>query len=266
MHKLRAIFIRDMQLALTHRMSLAMQFISIAIAVTGMAYVSRLVPASPALGVAGHASSYFSYVVINTAFVLFQSTALLSFAASIRNDQMMGTLEAIHSTPTSLPLLVFASNLWAFTVTFAQVAFYLVFARVAFGLDLATTNLFSAGMFALLTVATMSSLGVLSAASMMVFKQSGPTNLLVGGAAALLGGVLFPIAFLPHPVQLVSWLLPITHTLTGMRGAIAGVPLQRLMPDAIWLAVVAIALLPISFLAFRHAVDKAKFDGTLANY
>ncbi|GAC1430888.1 MAG: hypothetical protein NVSMB5_25040 [Candidatus Velthaea sp.] len=266
MNKLRAIFIRDMQLALTNRMSLVLQFVSIAIAVTGMAYISRLVPPSTVLGENGRSSTYFSYVVINTAFVLFQSTALLSFAGSIRNDQLMGTLESIHSTPTSLPLLVLASNLWAFTVTFAQVAFYLVFARAAFGLHLGATNLVSASVFALLTVATMSSLGVLSAASVMVFKQRGPTNLLVGGAASLLGGVLFPIAFLPQPVQVISWLLPITHTLRGMRGAIAGASLDRLMPDAVWLTIVAIALFPLSLLAFRYAVDKAKFDGTLANY
>jgi ABC-type multidrug transport system permease subunit len=67
-------------------------------------------------------------------------------------------------------------------------------------------------------------------------------------------------------LQAVSWTLPITHALNGIRGAFHGATLRDLSPDAIWLTVATIVLLPFSLFIFRGAVARAKFDGTLGQY
>lgn len=263
MRELRAMFVRDARLALSFPFRFCLQWLTVVISVGSFFFVSQLVPASSRLGVGGHRASYFSYVIVNIAFVGFQSTALASFANSIRGDQLYGTLEAILATPARLAHLVLSAGAWPFAVTLVQVVLTLTLASFA-GLDLGHADPLATLVFLSLTLATMSSIGVLSAAAVMLFKQPGPTDLLVGGAASLLGGVLFPIALLPLPLRVLSWLMPITHALNGIRGALAGAHLTALAPDALWLTVATALLLPLSLVVFAYAVARAKFDGTLA--
>lgn len=263
--KMAAIFVRDARLAYSYRMSFWMGWLSIAGQVFAFYFLSKLVPASRSFGLGDHASSYFDYVVVNMAFVQFQSVAISSFQRAIRGDQMLGTLEAILATPTNLPLIVLSSGLWAFTFTSLQVALFLGLASLL-GLNLLHTNLLTAAVFLILTVACMSPLGVLSAATIMTFKQTSPTNTLASGLALLLGGALFPVSKLPVALQYVSWMLPITHALRGMRGAVAGATVAQLGADATWLLAFALVLLPISLLVFANAVRRAKLDGTLGHY
>lgn len=264
--KVGAIFLRDARLAVSYRMSFWLQWVSIAVSVTGFWFISQLVPASHKFGYPGHKASYFEYVVVGLAFVNYQTTALQTFQRSIRGDQMLGTLEAILATPTSLPLIILSSGVWTFFLTTLQVACYLALAAGFFGLNLGHVNLLSALFILLLTIACMSPLGVMAAATVMTFKQPGPTNFVMGGAAQLLAGVLFPITLLPVPLQYISRLLPLTHALHAMRGAVNGATLFQLEPDVIWLSAATLVLLPTSLLFFRRSVDRAKMDGTLGHY
>ena len=64
----------------------------------------------------------------------------------------------------------------------------------------------------------------------------------------MLAVMLSPTSLLPWPLQIVSWCLPLTDALAGVRGGVSGLGLNALEPDAIGLAVttstlgVAIAL------------------------
>jgi ABC-2 type transport system permease protein len=265
LRKALAIFVRDARLALSYPMSFWLMWVSIAGQVLAFYFMSKLIGPSKAFGFGGRETSYFDYVIVNLAFVEFQTVAIQSFQRAIRSDQMLGTLEAVLATPTSLPLIVLSSGLWAFALTLVEVGVYLGIASIL-GLSLVHTNLATAGLFLLLTVACMSPVGVLSAASIMTFKQLGPTNWVANGLAMLLGGVLFPVSKLPLFLQAVSWMLPITHALNGIRGAVNGATIAQLAPDAIWMVVCAVVLLPISLLAFARAVRRAKLDGTLGHY
>lgn len=264
--KVGAIFVRDARLALSYRLNFWLQWVSIVVSVAGFYFISQLVPPSQRFGYHGHVGSYFEYVIIGLAFASFQSTALQSFQRSIRGDQMLGTLEAILATPTNLPLIILSASVWSFLLTALQVAFYLVVAAGLFGLDLGHVNVLTVACFLALTIACMSPLGVMGAATIMTFKQAGPTNFIMGGAAQLLSGVLFPVSLLPLPLQWVSIALPLTHTLSGMRGGINGATIPQLAPDIVWLSIATLVLLPTSLFVFRRAVERAKMDGTLGHY
>ena len=263
--KMGAIFLRDARLALSYPMSFWLGWLSIAGQVLAFYFMSKLIGPSHSFGFGRRSSTYFDFVIVNLAFVEFQTVAIQSFQRAIRSDQMLGTLEAVLATPTSLALIVLSSGLWAFTLTVVEVAVYLGIASLL-GLNLSHTNLGTAACFLLLTVACMSPVGVLSAASIMTFKQMGPTSWVANGLAMLLGGVLFPVSKLPVALQYVSWMLPITHALNGIRGAVNGATVADLGPDALWMVACACVLLPISLLAFSHAVRRAKIDGTLGHY
>lgn len=263
--KVAAIFVRDARLALSYPLNFWLTWVSIAITVIGFSFVSRLVPPSVHLGFGRSPGSYFEYVVLNVAFFSLQATALQSFPQAIRTDQLRGTLEVVLATPTPLTLIILSSGIWAFAITLLQIVWYLTLASAFFGLRLPHANPALASLFLVLIITSSIPLGILSAATIMRFKQMVP-NFLVGGAASLLSGVLFPVALLPVPLKIVSWLLPITHGLNGIRGALHGAPWAAVQSDAVWLCVASAFLLPASLTAFSRAVRRAMMDGTLADY
>ena len=264
--KVAAIFRRDAVVALSYPGNFALQWLGIVVEVVIAWYISRLVPASPKFNPTGLvAVGYFQFLAINSAFVHFQSAALNSFAESIRDAQLTGTLEIVLATPTRLTTLVLSSAVWSFTLTAMQTTVYLVVA-VMFGLDLSHVNFLTTAVFLILTVAAVSPLGVLAAALSMVIKKTGPIEWLSTSSAALFGGVYLPLRSLPYALQVIGWCLPITHALNGFRAAAAGVSLRTAAPDAIWLLAAALILMPFSLWVFAKSVGKARVDGTLSMY
>ena len=121
MSKVGAIFRRDALVAFSYPGNFALSWMGIVIEVVIAWYISRLVPASPKFSATGAvAIGYFQYLAINSAFVRFQAAALNSFAESIRDAQLTGTLEIVLATPTHLPTLVLSSAVWSFTYTTLQ--------------------------------------------------------------------------------------------------------------------------------------------------
>ncbi|HTU80901.1 MAG TPA: ABC transporter permease [Candidatus Acidoferrales bacterium] len=262
--KVWATFLRDARLMMSYRVAFFLGWFAIVASVVGLWFVSKLVPESAVFG-NGRMATYFNYAVVNVAFVTLQSTALLCFENSIRNEQVYGTFEAVLATPTSVSLVVLAASAWAFTFALIQVALYLSVAMLL-GLDLHHVNLASLAIFLILSITATVPIGIIGAAVVVRFKQTAPTQSIFGRASTVLAGVLFPVSLLPFWLQGVSWMLPLTHALAGIRGAFDGLSLQALSSDAIWLSAATLVLLPCSLYAFRAAVVRAKADGTLGQY
>lgn len=260
-----AVVRRDAKLALSYPLSFWLPWLSIVISVTGFSYVSKLVTPSQTLGIHGKTATYFTYVIVNLAFTVLLSNALQSFASMVRRDQLTGTLEQILVSATTVPVIAFSSGLWSLTLSALQVLEYLGLGWL-FGLDLAGMNLPALCLFLCLGVACMASLGLIAAAVVITYKQVPPSGFLVGGAASMLAGVLFPVALLPEPLRIISWCLPLTHALAGLRGATSGADLGALAVDAIWLAAATVILIPVALLSLRWLVERARRDGTLAFY
>jgi ABC-type multidrug transport system permease subunit len=263
--KMAAIFHRDVRVALSYPGNFALSWLSIGVEVVIAWYISQLIQPSAKFGSEGHVATYFQYLVINSAFVRFQTAALNNFAEAIRDGQLTGTLEVVLATPTTLPVLVLSSGVWSFTLTALQTVVFLAIA-LPFGLDLGHVNLTTAFVFLLLTVISTSPLGVLAAALSMVIKKTGPVEWISNSSATLFGGVYVPLAGLPWILQAIGWCLPITHALAGFRAAAGGVPLSHVAGDALWLLVASVILMPLSLWLFVRAVNKARVDGTLAMY
>lgn len=263
--KSRAIFIRDARLAVSYNASFYTRWANIVVEVLILAFISSLIHPSAHFGYDGRVIPYFSYVVINMAFVRFQTTSLLSFAEAIRDGQLSGTLEIILATPTSLPTIVLSAGLWAFTFTSAQTLVFIGTAALL-GLDLSHVDIASTLLFVALTIAAVAPIGVLASAITMTFKKTGPIELMMQSGAVLLGGVYLPVERLPRLLQAVSWCLPITHALRGLRAAFQGASFAYVAADALWLVVVAALLLPLSLAVFANAVKRAKVDGSLAHH
>lgn len=263
--KARAIFVRDARCALSYPAYFHSQWIAIFVEVTIAYYLSLIVAPSSSFGANGHVGSYFTYLVVSFAFVTFQNNAMLSFAESIREGQTTGTLEAVLATPTSLSLIVLSTGLWSFTLTLGRVIFYFLLA-LAFGLNLHHMNWLTAGIFLLLTIASVSPIGVLAAAATMAFKKTAPLAFSVNSATSLFGGVYLPLTKLPLALQAIGWMLPITHALNGFRAAVYGAGIWDLRVEVAWMLGLTAILLPASLYVFARTVHRGRHDGTLGQY
>jgi ABC-2 type transport system permease protein len=258
---------RDLSLMLSYRLSFFLQFFGIFFSVLMFFFIARLFGPAATPYLAAYGGDYFSFVLIGIAFSGYLGVAISSFSSSIRQGQMMGTLEVMLVTPTRLSTILVSSSLWSFAFTSLRIVVYLAVGALVFGVNLNQANWLAALLIQALTILTFGSLGIISASFIMAFKQGNPLNMVLGTASSLLGGVYYPITVLPTWLQPFSHLLPITYSLRAMRLAVLqGYSFSALAPDMLILAVFAIVLFPLSLVAFRLGVRKAKMDGSLTQF
>ena len=258
---------RDLSQALSYRLSFLMQLGGIIFSVAIFYFLSLLfgTAVSPQLEVYG--GDYFSFVLIGLAFSGFLGLSLSNFAASIREGQMMGTLEIMLLSPTRLSAILLSSSLWAYLLTTLRVVVYLLVGSLVFGAGLGHANIISALLVMLLSIASFSGIGIMSAALVLMIKKGDPVAWLLGGASSLLAGVYYPISVLPDWLEPLSHILPLTYALDAMRLAVLqGYSLYELRFDILILLGFTVILTPLAFLIFRRALKRAKMEGSLIQY
>lgn len=260
---------KDFLLEISYRFSFVLQFASIFFSVVMFYFVAKLLGDAPSVQYAlrEYGGSYFSFVLIGIAFSNFLSVGLGSFSSSIRAEQMMGTLEAMLVTPTRLSNIVLSSSQWNFAFTSLRVGIYLLLGALAFGMDLSGANPLPAIVALLLTVIAFSSLGIISASFIMIFKRGDPIAWALSTSSTLLGGVYYPISILPGWLQGISYMFPITYSLRAIRlSLLQGAGFNEVAGDLLALVIFSVVTLPISLVVFRYAVQRAKKDGSLSYY
>jgi len=230
-------------------------------------FLSRLIGKSVTPYLTSYGGDFFSFLLIGIAFSRYLYVGLNGFARNIRNEQLVGTLEAMITTPTSLPLIIAFSSLWKFLFASLNIVLYLLLGVFLFSIDLGKANILSAIIIIVLTTVAFSGLGIISASFIIFFKRGDPINWLVGNISIFLGGVYYPIAILPEWLQKFSYLLPLTYSLSAMRKALLqGYPIGNLSSEIIALLIFSLTMIPLSLLIFTYAVKKAKEHGTLTQY
>jgi ABC-2 type transport system permease protein len=258
---------RDFLLSSSYRLSFVLQISGIFLSVLTFYFMAQMFEGAAIPALEPYGGDFFSFVLIGVAFSTFLLTGLGSFSGSIRNEQMMGTLEAMLVTPTRISLIILFSSLWSFVFASLKVLIYLLIGMVLFDLNLGHANLFAALIVLFLTIICFSSLGIISASFILIFKQGDPVNWFITALSGLFGGVFFPVSILPIWLQFISNILPITYSLRAIRHALLqDYSLNALAPDILSLILFSVIMLPLSIVIFRYAARKAKTDGSLTQY
>jgi len=265
--KVLAFIKRDFSITASYRLSFFFQFFGIFFSVVTFYFIAKLFGKAAIPYLESYGGDYFSFVLIGIAFSDYLGVGLGSFAGTIREGQMLGTLEAMLVTPTRVHTIVLFSSIWQFLLTSIRVLAYILLGAFFFGVSIIRPNIPAALLVLILTILAFSSLGIISASFIMVFKRGNPLNWLIGSFSTLFGGVFFPITILPGWLQKVSYFLPITYSLRAMRHALLqSYPFQELGFDILILALFSVVLLPFSIYAFKVGVSRAKKDGSLTHY
>lgn len=211
--------------------------------------------------------NYFSYVLLSMAFFSYIGVGISSFSNRIRLEQMQGTLETLLLTPTKTIIILISMGLWNLIFATLDVFIYIVLGIFLFKINFSNINILSTLVILLLTIISFSSLGIISASFVIVFKRGNPIGWIINALEGILGGVYFPITVMPRFLQLLAKFLPITYAVRAIELAVyRGYPLTQLRNEIGFLLIFSLFLVPLSFSSFKYALARSRKQGTLIQY
>ena len=265
--KVPAFLRRDFLTMLSYRVAFVGDLLAIAVQAVMFGFIAKLVDPSALPVYNGVSTGYFEFVMIGVVIVTVSGLLLQKVSTAIREEQLMGTLEALLVTPTS-PTTVQAGSA-AFDLFFIPIrmAVLLLVVAVAFGLGFAPSGVVPSLVLLMCFVPFVWGLGLVAAAVIVTFRRGGGVIGFFMSVLGLASGAFFPLALLPAWAQTIAEANPVAIVMEGTREALIG--------GAGWdgVGTAVVVLLPLSaaalfagMAAFRAALAREHRRGTLGLY
>ena len=265
--KVPAFMRRDLLVLLSYRVAFASDLLFIGIQAAMFGFVAELVDPTKLPTYGGKATGYFEFVMVGVVIATVSGLLLQRVATAIRQEQMIGTLEALLISPTS-PTTVQAGSV-AFDLLFIPVRMALLLAVVAITLGLGydpsgiLPSLVLLGAF----VPFVWGLGLITAAAIVTFRRGEGLLGVVMSVLGLASGAFFPLTLLPGWLQTVAEANPVAIVMEGTREAlIGGAGWDAIGSEILILGVLSVASLFAGVTAFRAALAREHRRGTLGLY
>jgi ABC-2 type transport system permease protein len=260
--KLVAIVRRDVLTTVRYRNGFLLSSGGVLLEILAFFYLARAIgPAFRPEGV-----DYFPFLIVGSGFYTFLITGVQAFLSTVQEAQQTGTLEVLLTTSTPAPTMIFLSAFSAFAGKLANLLLFVAAGLLLFRVPLLCPNILAVGLIFALSLAVALALGVFAAA-LQIAVQKGSAVIWLLGSVWFLTGTIFPVSSLPLPLRLAAWCIPVTHSLTAMRGALLlGKSTAELTPDVIWLSLAVVVLVPASLGFFSWVLRRGRREGTLSAY
>jgi ABC-2 type transport system permease protein len=266
LRKIAAFFWRDLAIARGYRGALVLETLEALFGVATFFFLSRFVESPELERALPSGSNYFAFALVGFAFFDYLSVAISAFDTSIEEARQNRTLEALLVTQTPLTVILAGSAVYPFVALALRTCVYFAWGALFFGFAPQKVNWPGAVLILLASILAFAGLGILSASYQILFKRGNPAKWIVLGVSGLVGGMMYPVAVLPAPLQFVARLIPVTYSLEGMRAALlAGAGWTALWRPLVALLVFAVVLIPLSFAVFAWALRRTKITGTLTH-
>jgi ABC-2 type transport system permease protein len=227
-------------------------------------YVSLLVDSGPNV-----ASDYYSFVVVGAVVVRMLDSGLGAFSSTLEATVNQGRLESLLVEPIRWKLIPFGLASWSI-LTSAITAAVMAGLGVLIGVDIKLDGVVTATLILALGIGASHALGIVAAAVKLISKRGNPFVTLYGMAVVLLCGLMFPVSSLPVPLRALSYLLPPTYAIQGIRRTLLpggeGLTGPSTMTSVIALGGFCLVVYPVSLWLYGRSVDVGRRYGTLAGY
>jgi ABC-2 type transport system permease protein len=256
----RAFLRRDFQLERSYRLAFVSEIATVLFSIITFSLVARLVNPGEVPG------GYFTFATIGLALSTFLQVGVVTVATNLRQDQIMGTLEALVSSGTGVRALAAGIVSYPFVtaairgITFGSIAF-------AFGARTVHANWSLALASMALGAVSFAGIALAGAALVLIFRQAVAATGWLLSVMTLAAGVLFPLRLFPGWAVWIANVSPFTYTLrlsrdALLRGTSWGSGIGRL---ALLLGMAGLfAALGLGFIA--GGLARARRSGTLAQY
>lgn len=251
--------------AISYPLGFAMSQIGTLLPVLIFYFVSRMVE-QPGRG---FGQDYFTSVVIGLIGVKLLDTGLRSFGSQIDVAINRGWLEMFLVEPVRWRFLPVAMSLWPVAQALFGIGAIVVL-TVALGADFDINGVPLGLVIGALAMISGLAIGTLSAAVKVLAKSGDPLLYLYTLAAQLFSGVYFPVEDLPGYVRWVSFLLPHTYVVHGLRKVMLPDGAELLGPTeglVIWVLVAfSIVAYPLAIWIWGRALEYGRQLGVLGGY
>jgi len=266
LRKLPAFARRDLLVAWSYRGAFFGEWIGLLTGAFTFYFVGLMVDPKTLPSFGGNHASYMEFVAAGIALGAFVQLGLGRVGAALRGEQLMGTLESLLMTPTSISTIQVGSAAYDLIYVPIRTALFFVILALTFGLTFEPSGIGPAVLSLLLFIPFVWGLGVMSAAITLTFRQ-GSGAFALGVSGLIIGsGAFFPLQLLPHWISSIARFNPVTLAVNGVRAPLLGGGWGGIWPDALLLAPVSVATLALGLYAFRLALRREQRRGTLGLY
>lgn len=267
LRKLPAFMRRDLLVLLSYRVAFAADLMHIAVQAILFSFIGKLVDPARLPAYGGTQATYLQFTIIGVVLTLVSALLLQRVATAVRQEQLIGTLEALLATPTA-PTTIQAGSV-ALDLLFIPIRMGALLGVVAltFGLDLSLGGVAPALVVLVAYVPFLWGLGLTSAAAIVTFRR-GTGALAAGmGIVGIVSGAFFPLSLLPSWLQGVAEANPVAIALEAIREAlIGGAGWGAIGPEALVMLPASVLSLLVGVTAFRWALAREHRRGTLGLY
>lgn len=176
----------------------------------------------------GLGEEYMAYAALGNAVQLISLNAIFGVTQTLSFERYYKTLPALLITPASRLALFFSR---CFVHSFDGVlsaGIGLLYGVAFFGVDLSQANLFSLIFVLLLVSFSLCCMGLLTASFSLYTRDITPIINVISLSFLILCGVNFPVEDLPHVIQYISYMIPLTYGIKASRLLAAGAPVSEL--------------------------------------
>ena len=267
LRKLSAFVRRDLLVQWSYRLSFLTSFIGLFGGALIFYFIGKMVDPATIPTVGGKQVSYLEFAVVGMTLGGFVHLGLERVSAALRNEQLMGTLESLLTTPTSSQTIQIGSVLFDLIFIPLRMGLLLLLLALVFGLNLDAGGVPQSLVLLVFFMPFVWGLGILAAAITLTFRRGAGIVGLAIGALTLVSGLYFPLTLLPNWLETVSAANPLAIAATGLRDALlGGMGWSTIWSDILILTPLSIASILVGAIAFKLALTRERRLGTLGAY
>jgi ABC-2 type transport system permease protein len=248
----------------SYRTKVSLGLVSLVVSALTFSFVGRVVAQAGPGFAARYGMTYESFVIVGVLVHTVASAGLHAFRSAVRREQLQGTFEILLTSRVPPPAIVCLGGAGELALVAVGGAALAGVAVVVVGFRLPVSAPLAASV--LLYSLAMSGVGLASAGVILVSKEGDPISWVLSAASGLLGGVYFPTDVLPRWLQSIAALLPTTHALAVVRGAMSRVADAGAARSLAFLAVWALVSVSVGLAVLRWGFRRARRTGTLGEY
>jgi ABC-2 type transport system permease protein len=259
-----AIARRDLAMFVSYRMRFVTTIVSLIVSMTLFYYVSRLVRAESV----GSSDQYYAFVVVGLIILGVLTSTLSLPVATLRSELLAGTFERMVVSAFGPVRCVMSLLIFPVALSFVTASLSLLYATVAFGLDLTWPDALLGIPVAIISAFAFAPFGLLMCAGVVLYKQTNAGASFVVTGMTLVAGLYFPVSLLPDWIRWASDVQPFTPAVDLLRHLLVGTPLREGSPvgELLRIIVFGVVLMPLAVRALGGSVRLARRRGTLTEY
>ncbi|HEU5014637.1 MAG TPA: ABC transporter permease [Roseiflexaceae bacterium] len=212
-------------------------------------------------------TDYASFIVIGTTLYMWLNITLWDVGLQLREEQMRGTLESNWLCPIWRISLMLGGSLTKLATALMFLAITVVEFWLFFDIQLLRGNAALLLLLLLLLIASIYGIGIAFGSLVLRFKEANAMVFLVRGIFLVFCGTTYPIEVMPHWMQQIATLLPLTYANRALRMVILSqASFADVWPDVRALLIFAVMLPLLGYVAFRIVEQRARRTGTLGQY